>query len=88
MNEQLEQLEQSVSRILEEYRALKVENDTLKSALESSRAETLAAKAECEQLKNTQSQFESQKAESEAKQAEFAQRLDAVIGALQSGAGR
>ena len=52
MNEQLEQLEQSVSRILEEYRALKVENDTLKAALESSRAETLAAKAECDQLKN------------------------------------
>lgn len=85
MNEQLEQLEQSVSRILEEFRALKVENDALKAALESAKAETAAAQAECDQLKNAQADFESQKAAREAQQAEFAHRLDAIIGALQSG---
>lgn len=88
MNEQLEQLEQSVSKILEGFRALQVENEALKAALETAKAETLAAQTERDQLKNAQVAFEAEKASREAQQAELAHRLDAIIGALQTGTSR
>lgn len=85
MNEQLNQLEQSVSKILECYRALKVENEALKAAVENARAEAQNIQAERDQLKSAQAAFEAEKAAREAQQAELAHRLDAIIGALQSG---